>query len=114
MVAVKESPSLSFPYLPSLLLGTWISRCNQYVFRMISHYYLGLLTEGIFRLSGAAPEVEQLQQDFDKPPTYGRYLDLSQSDIHAITGTVKKFLRQLPDPAIPTISHEKFIQLFGK
>jgi hypothetical protein len=81
---------------------------------MISHYYLGLLTEGIFRLSGAAPEVEQLQQDFDKPPTYGRYLDLSQSDIHAITGTVKKFMRQLPDPAIPTISHEKFIQLFGK
>lgn len=74
----------------------------------------GLFTEGIFRLSGAAPDVEQLQYDFDRPPTYGKYLDLKDKDIHAITGVVKKYLRQLPDPPIPVSSHERFIQFFGK
>jgi len=72
-----------------------------------------LLTEGIFRLSGAAPEVESLLLDFDKPPTYGKYLDLKDNDIHAITGVVKKYLRHLPDPAIPIATHDNFIQLYG-
>lgn len=34
-------------------------------------------------------------------------------DIHAITGVVKKYLRQLPDPVIPIACHEEFIQLYG-
>jgi hypothetical protein len=72
-----------------------------------------LLVEGIFRLSGAAPEVENLLLDFDKPPTYGKYIDLRNYDIHAITGVVKKFLRQLPDPVIPIICHQEFIQVYG-
>lgn len=76
-------------------------------------FYLGLLIEGIFRLSGAAPEVENLLLDFDKPPTYGKYIDLKHYDIHAITGVVKKYLRQLPDPVIPIACHEEFIQLYG-
>lgn len=76
--------------------------------------YVGLLVEGIFRLSGAAPEVENLFMDFDKPPTYGKYMDLRNYDIHAITGVVKKFLRQLPDPAIPIVCHEDFIHLYGR
>ncbi|KAI8049130.1 Rho GTPase activation protein, partial [Gilbertella persicaria] len=57
---------------------------------------------------------EIMKRDFDKPPTYGKYLDLKSNDIHAITGVVKKFLRQLPDPAIPIASHEKFIQLYDE
>ncbi|KAG2235142.1 hypothetical protein INT48_006523 [Thamnidium elegans] len=74
----------------------------------------GLLIEGIFRLSGAAPEVENLLLDFDKPPTYGKYIDLKDYDIHAITGVVKKYLRQLPDPVIPIACHEEFIQLYDR
>lgn len=84
---------------------------NNFCFRM---NFLGLLTEGIFRLSGAAPEVEQLRHDFDRPPTYGKYLDLRNNDIHAIAGVVKKYLRQLPDPPIPLSCHDKFIRFFGK
>lgn len=52
--------------------------------------------------------------NFDNPPTYGKYMDLKSYDIHAITGVVKKYLRQLPDPAIPIVCHEDFIQLYGK
>lgn len=73
----------------------------------------GLLAEGIFRLSGTAPEVEALLLDFDKPPTYGKYLDLKNYDIHAIAGVVKKYLRLLPDPVIPVSHHEQLIQLYG-
>ncbi|CAO3598989.1 unnamed protein product [Absidia cylindrospora] len=71
----------------------------------------GLRVEGLFRLSGAAMEVEQLQEQFDQPPTYGKYLDLTKNDIHAITSLVKKYLRHLPDPVIPIAYHQQFLQL---
>ncbi|KAI8973394.1 Rho GTPase activation protein [Mycotypha africana] len=74
----------------------------------------GLFTEGIFRLSGGAAEIQQLISSFDTPPTYGRYMDLSHYDIHAITCVVKKYLRQLPDPAIPVQFHDKFMQLYDE
>lgn len=56
-------------------------------------YLAGLLVEGLFRLSGAASEVDELQSKFDQPPTYGKYLSLGKHDVHAITGLVKKYLR---------------------
>ncbi|KAI8334747.1 Rho GTPase activation protein [Chlamydoabsidia padenii] len=71
----------------------------------------GLRVEGLFRLSGATMEVEQLQQQFDQPPTYGKYLDLTKNDIHAITSLVKKYLRYLPDPVIPLAYQHHFLQL---
>lgn len=73
----------------------------------------GLRVEGLFRLSGAAMEVERLQEQFDQPPTYGKYLDLTKNDIHAITSLVKKYLRHLPDPVIPLAYHHQFLQLQG-
>lgn len=90
-----------------------ITICWGLIVLVFPAYDLGLLVEGIFRLSGAAPEVENLLLDFDKPPTYGKYIDLRNYDIHAITGVVKKFLRQLPDPVIPIICHQEFIQVYG-
>ncbi|KAI8368015.1 Rho GTPase activation protein [Choanephora cucurbitarum] len=98
--------STSFEY--GLTVPDPVYRCFEEILKR------GLQTEGIFRLSGAAPEVEHLLIDFDAPPTYGKYLDLRQYDIHAITGVVKKFLRQLPDPAIPIASHEKFLQFYDE
>ncbi|KAI9245907.1 Rho GTPase activation protein [Sporodiniella umbellata] len=73
----------------------------------------GLQTEGIFRLSGATSEIEQLCLDFDSPPTYGKYLDLKNRDIHAIASVAKKYLRQLPDPAIPMAYHDRFLRFFA-
>ncbi|KAL0085995.1 Rho GTPase activation protein [Phycomyces blakesleeanus] len=70
----------------------------------------GLYFEGIFRLSGAASEVSRLQDAFDQPPTYGKYLDLTNYDIHSITSVVKKYLRNLPDSVIPMAVHEQFLQ----
>jgi hypothetical protein len=73
----------------------------------------GLTIQGIFRLSGAAAEVDELQREFNKPPSYGKYLDLSKYDIHAITGVLKRYLRSLPQPVIPHPYHERYLMLLG-
>ncbi|KAI9288848.1 Rho GTPase activation protein [Umbelopsis sp. AD052] len=74
----------------------------------------GLTIQGIFRLSGAAAEVDELQREFDKAPSYGKYLDLSKYDIHAITGVLKKYLRSLPQPVIPRPYHDRFLMLVDR
>lgn len=67
--------------------------------------------EGLFRLSGAASDVRQLANEFDRPPYFGKHLDLSTYDIHTITGVVKKYLRALPEPVIPRHFHPRFLQI---
>ncbi|KAG2226053.1 hypothetical protein INT45_002519 [Circinella minor] len=83
---------------------------------------IGLHVEGIFRLSGAASEVEQLCQAFEKKimihqinnhddiNTPSNLIDLSRYDIHAVAGVMKKYLRCLPEPAIPATHHHQFLQ----
>ena len=83
---------------------------------------VGLHVEGIFRLSGAASEVEQLCQAFEKKTMMhqinkhddinnsNNLIDLSRYDIHAIAGVMKKYLRCLPEPAIPATHHHQFLQ----
>ncbi|KAI8882689.1 RhoGAP-domain-containing protein [Backusella circina FSU 941] len=91
---------------PGLYLPIPIYRCFEEIFKR------GLTTEGIFRLSGAAHEVKELQKQLDRHPTFGKSLDLSKNDIHAIAGVAKLYLRQLPDPVIPVASHQHIIKLF--
>ncbi|KAG0182144.1 Unconventional myosin-IXAa [Apophysomyces sp. BC1021] len=69
----------------------------------------GLHVQGIFRLSGAASEVNELQREFDRSPIFGKCLDLKPYDIHSITSLVKKYLRHLPDSVIPTAFHDRFL-----
>ncbi|EGG17471.1 pleckstrin domain-containing protein [Cavenderia fasciculata] len=57
----------------------------------------GVYEEGIFRISGSMVEIERLKSLFEQ----GRDVDLSQADIHAVTGIVKYFFRKLPHHLIP-------------
>jgi adenylate kinase len=36
--------------------------------------------------------------------------DMTRCDIHALTSLVKKYLRSLPDPVIPTLYHRQFLE----
>ncbi|ODM92399.1 Beta-chimaerin [Orchesella cincta] len=68
----------------------------------------GLSTEGIYRVSGAVDEIESLKTLFEKDRIN---TDLSIcSDIHSITGLIKLFLRQLPEPLITEEVFEEFFR----
>lgn len=69
----------------------------------------GLTTEGIYRLSGFAEEVDAIKMAFDKD---GDKADLSQEkypNINVITGALKLYLRLLPIPLITFIVHPLLI-----
>lgn len=58
----------------------------------------GIDVEGIYRKSGGAGQVKQVQQGFEKDPGF----DISDEDldIHAVTSTLKQYFRKLPTPLI--------------
>ncbi|KAI8987581.1 Rho GTPase activation protein [Mycotypha africana] len=69
----------------------------------------GLTTEGIFRLSGSASEVNLLKEKLDTAHEQQDInFDASQFDIHTLASLVKKYLRELPEPVIPVTFHDQF------
>ncbi|XP_062888423.1 si:zfos-588f8.1 isoform X2 [Mobula hypostoma] len=55
----------------------------------------GLYTEGIYRKSGAANKMKDLRQQLEEDPDS---VHLENYHIHAITGVLKQWLRELPVP----------------
>lgn len=51
-------------------------------------------TQGIFRLSGAKPDVDRLKKAYNN----GERPAMQTEDPHAVTGILKQYLRELPDP----------------
>ncbi|XP_050298911.1 beta-chimaerin-like [Anthonomus grandis grandis] len=69
----------------------------------------GLTTEGIYRLSGFADEIDAIKMAFDKD---GEKADLSMEkypNINVITGALKLYLRILPVPLITFEVHPRLI-----
>ncbi|KAL1502021.1 hypothetical protein ABEB36_007234 [Hypothenemus hampei] len=67
----------------------------------------GLTTEGIYRLSGFADEIDAIKMAFDKD---GEKADLSMEkypNVNVITGALKLYLRILPVPLITFEVHPK-------
>ena len=55
---------------------------------------------GVFRLSGDSDRIAQLVHIYDSPPQYGDHLYISTEPIHNLTGTVKRYVRDLPEPIL--------------
>ncbi|KAF7723777.1 hypothetical protein EC973_001690 [Apophysomyces ossiformis] len=60
----------------------------------------GLYTEGVFRMSGSAKRIGQLQQTFNTAPDYGRQLDWKGYSVHDTANVLRRFLNYLPEPVI--------------
>ncbi|KAG0200671.1 hypothetical protein BGX28_006328 [Mortierella sp. GBA30] len=65
-------------------------------------------TRGIFRVSGSAKRVAELQLIFDTPPNYGSQLDWTGFTIHDASNVLRRYLNHLPEPVITLEFYEKF------
>ncbi|KAK9686207.1 hypothetical protein K7432_015235 [Basidiobolus ranarum] len=74
----------------------------------------GLYEVGIYRISGMASAIEQLRQSFNKD---SEAVDLSSEewrDINVISGVLKQWLRELPEPVLTFDLYHDFISAAGR
>ncbi|KAM9330622.1 unconventional myosin-IXb [Gastrophryne carolinensis] len=67
----------------------------------------GLYTEGIYRKSGAANCMRELKLELEKDPAS---VKLDKYAIHAITGILKQWLRELPEPLMTFAQYSEFLK----
>ncbi|XP_057712597.1 unconventional myosin-IXb isoform X3 [Corythoichthys intestinalis] len=67
----------------------------------------GLYTEGIYRKSGSACRARELHQIMELDPEAA---NLENYPIHTITGLVKRWLRELPDPLMTFSLYNDFLR----
>ncbi|XP_077439369.1 unconventional myosin-IXb isoform X4 [Vanacampus margaritifer] len=74
---------------------------------MLEHVEMqGLYTEGIYRKSGSANRMKELHQRLETDP---HLVCLEDYPIHTVTGLVKQWLRELPDPLMTFIHYNEFL-----
>uniref|UniRef100_A0A4W4FH05 Myosin IXB n=1 Tax=Electrophorus electricus TaxID=8005 RepID=A0A4W4FH05_ELEEL len=74
---------------------------------MLEHVEMnGLYTEGIYRKSGSANRMKELRQLLEADPNK---VCLEDYPIHAVTGLVKQWLRELPDPLMTFHLYNDFL-----
>ncbi|XP_065197317.1 active breakpoint cluster region-related protein-like isoform X2 [Sycon ciliatum] len=69
----------------------------------------GLEETGVYRISGLASEVKMLREAFDTDIDQAAKL-VKEVDIHAVTGALKLFLREMPEPMFPRILYSRFVE----
>ncbi|XP_060085626.1 active breakpoint cluster region-related protein-like [Ylistrum balloti] len=72
----------------------------------------GLDEVGIYRVSGVTSEIQRLKKTFDKNMRAGINA-ITSSDIHAVSGVLKLFFRELPDPLFTEANYKAFISTAG-
>ncbi|EFR01945.1 rho-GTPase-activating protein 5 [Nannizzia gypsea CBS 118893] len=64
--------------------------------------------EGIFRLSGSAKRIKDLQEIFNSPDRFGKGLDWTGYTVHDAANILRRYLNQLPEPIVPLDFYERF------
>ncbi|XP_075404795.1 unconventional myosin-IXb isoform X3 [Tenrec ecaudatus] len=76
--------------------------------KLLEHVEMhGLYTEGLYRKSGAANRQRELRQALQADPTV---VKLENYPIHAITGVLKQWLRELPEPLMTFAQYNDFLR----
>jgi hypothetical protein len=78
---------------------------NQFVTFITIH---GLNLEGIFRLCGVKTRIEHLKSLIDHDPVNFKF-DHESTDVHEVTGVLKLFLREMPNPLFTYELYDSFI-----
>lgn len=66
---------------------------------------------GIFRLAGDGTRISHLTKVFNLPPLYGDSLSISSEPIHNLTGLVKRYIRDLPEPVLDESVFTAFFEI---
>ncbi|XP_017906852.1 PREDICTED: unconventional myosin-IXb isoform X6 [Capra hircus] len=75
--------------------------------KLLEHVEMhGLYTEGLYRKSGAANRTRELRQALQTDPMA---VKLENFPIHAITGVLKQWLRELPEPLMTFAQYGDFL-----
>lgn len=80
------------------------------IYNYFQHAYMTLAThvEGIFRLSGSAKRIQDLQAIFNSPVRYGKGLNWTGYTVHDAANILRRYLNQLPEPIVPFDFYERF------
>lgn len=70
--------------------------------------FIATEVEGIFRLSGSARRIKELQEIFNSPERYGKGLDWTGYTVHDAANILRRYLNQLPEPIVPLDFYEAF------
>jgi hypothetical protein len=69
---------------------------------------LALKEEGLYRLSGSSAAIQTLKDKFNTEGDYNILADEDFTDVHAVTGLLKLFLRELPENILTTELQREF------
>ena len=70
--------------------------------------FLATDVEGIFRLSGSAKRIKDLQTVFNSPERFGKGLDWTGYTVHDAANILRRYLNQLPEPIVPLLFYQRF------
>ncbi|TIC53455.1 hypothetical protein E3Q04_03187, partial [Wallemia mellicola] len=70
----------------------------------------GLFETGIYRLSGAISAISNLKDAFDSDASAVNLSEGDARDVHSVSGILKLYLRELPEPVVPYAMYPSFIQ----
>ncbi|XP_053341324.1 unconventional myosin-IXb isoform X1 [Clarias gariepinus] len=92
-------------HLPTLTSGAELVPCV--LERMLAHVEMnGLYTEGIYRKSGSTLKARELHQLLNTNP---QSACLDNYQIHTVTGLIKSWLRELPEPLMTLNLYNDFL-----
>uniref|UniRef100_A0A8C9TC50 Unconventional myosin-IXb-like n=1 Tax=Scleropages formosus TaxID=113540 RepID=A0A8C9TC50_SCLFO len=103
----KKQGSSQLFGIPVCVLTSEDSTVPVVMAMLLEHVELkGLYTEGIYRKSGAAHRVKELHQRLEKDL---RSVCLEEYPIHTVTGLIKQWLRELPEPLMTYTHYSDFL-----
>ncbi|KAG1470526.1 hypothetical protein G6F56_002632 [Rhizopus delemar] len=74
----------------------------------------GLDLEGVFRKSGSAVVINQLQRHFETVEDSFKVKLPDNASVHSLAGLFKRYLQQLPEPVIPKQNQQQFLSAFDE
>ncbi|KAI9813449.1 MAG: hypothetical protein M1827_004124 [Pycnora praestabilis] len=93
----ENGKSFIYGYVPIV-----VAKCGVYLKEKATD------VEGIFRLSGSAKRIKDLQAAFNSPDRYGKGLDWTGYTVHDAANIFRRYLNQLPEPIIPLDIYVRF------